>query len=215
MKDTDDLTRKLLRLLGITRTRAKKGLDTGKQVGDEELVVIEGTEAEESKTVQPKYELLAMYGFSVNYPNNARLEFDPKSRREKGDLVFHTDDGFKIFLSWGSLAEAKKHYATAAEQASASIKRSLKSSPAKLDGTPETRSMKILDHDATYSHARMLLEWRRFPSGVSRTIRDTYAMHLHCDKSARYYVVYAFGRDSVPEKLRKAIEPIMSSLKCH
>jgi hypothetical protein len=87
MKDSDDLAHKLLRLLGITRKRAGKGPDTGKQAGDEELIVTEGTEAEESKTARPRSELLAMYGFSANYPDNARLELNPKTRREKGDIV--------------------------------------------------------------------------------------------------------------------------------
>jgi hypothetical protein len=214
MKDTRGLIDRLLKSLGITRTRVTKPRD-GKGANDEELVVVDGTEVYDVKTAQPKYELLSLYGFSASYPANARLEFNPKSRREKGDLVFHTSDGSKIFLSWGSLAEAKKRYATAAEQASDSIKRSLKGAPGKLEGPPETRAMKILDHDATYSHARALLEWRRFPFGSSRMIRDTYAMHLHCDKSARYYVIYAFGRDSASEELRRSIEPIMSSLKCH
>jgi hypothetical protein len=215
MSNTNGPIGRLLKSLGITRRRATKRPRDSKDGTDEELIVTDGTEAYDVKTAQPKYELLSVYGFSASYPDTARLEFNPKSRREKGDLAFHTNGGFKIFLSWGSLADAKKRYATAAEQAADSIKRSLKGSSAKLDGTPETRSMKILGHDAAYSHARMLVESRGFPFGGGRMIRDTYAMHLHCDKSARYYVVYGFGRESESEELRRSIEPIMSSLKCH
>ena len=214
MKDKDDLTGRLLRLLGITRARATKGLDTSKQVGDEELIVTEGTEAE-SKTVQPKYELLAMYGLSANYPNNARLELNPKTRREKGDVVFHLEEGIKVFLSWGNLEDARKRYSTAAAQASASIERSVKSTRAKLDGTPETKNLRIQGHDATYTHARMFVDRGGFPFGSRRVTQDSHSMHLQCDESGRYYVVYAFARPETSELVGKIIEPIMLSLKCH
>lgn len=215
MKDTDDLTRKLLRLLGITRTRATKGSGASKQASDEELIVTEGTESDESKTPQPQYEALAMYGFSVNYPNNARLELNPKTRREKGDVVFHLEEGFKVFLSWGSLEEARRRYSTAAAQATASIERSVKSTRAKLEGTPEIKSEKIQGHDAVYTHARMVVERGGFPFGTRRVAQDSHSMHLQCDDSGRFYVVYAFARPETSEQLGKFFEPIMSSLKCH
>jgi hypothetical protein len=215
MKDTDDLTHKLLRLLGITRTRTAKGSVTSRQASDEELIVTEGTEVGVSKIAQPVYELLAMYGFSANYPNNARLELNPKTRREKGDVVLHLENGIKVFLSWGSLEDARKRYATAAAQASASIDRSVKSTRAKLDGTPETKNLKIQGHDATYTHARMFVERGGFPFGSRRVTQDSHSMHLQCDESGRYYVVYAFGRPETSEQVGKIIEPIMLSLKCH
>jgi hypothetical protein len=215
MKGTDDLADKLLRLLGITRTRAAKGLDASKQTGREELIVTEDLETEEAKTAQPKYELVAMYGFSANCPNNARLELNPKTRREKGDIVLHLEDGVKVFLSWGSLEDARKRYATAAAQASASIERSVKSTRAKLDGTPGTKNLKIQGHDATYTHARMFVERGGFPFGSRRVTQDSHSMHLQCDESGRYYVVYAFARPEISEQVGKIIEPIMLSLKCH
>jgi hypothetical protein len=215
MKDTDDLTRKLLRFLGITRTRATKGSGASKQASDEELIVTEGTESDESKTPQPEYEALAMYGFSVNYPNNARLELNPKTRREKGDIVLHLEEGLKVFLSWGSLEDARKRYATAAAQASASIEHSVKNTRAKLDGTPEIKNLKIQGHDATYTHARMFVERGGFPFGSRRVTQDSHSMHLQCDESGRYYVVYAFARPETSEQVGKIVEPIMLSLKCH
>jgi len=161
------------------------------------------------------YELLALYGFSAKYPSNARLELNPKTRREKGDLVFHLEEGLKIFLSWGSLQEARKRYATAAGQASDSVQRSVASGRGKLDGTPETKNLKIRGHDAVYTHARMLFERGGFPFGRRLLTQDAYAMHVHCEDSGRYYVVYAFARPEVSERLGKIFEPMMSSLKCH
>jgi len=161
------------------------------------------------------YELVALYGFSAKYPKNARLEFNRKSTRKKGDLIFHLEEGFKVFLSWGSLEEAKKRYSTAAAQASGSVERSVKSTGGKLDGTPETRNLKIQDHDAVYTHARMLVEQRGFLFGTRRVTQDAYALHVHCEDSERYYVLYAFARPEVSEELGKIFHPMMYSLKCH
>lgn len=217
MRDTDDLTRRLLKLLGITRTRTGKTPTASKGASDEELIVTEGTEAE-GESVRPEqreYELLAMYGFSANYPDNARLELNPKARREKGDVVFHLDEGLKVFLSWGNLEEARKRYATAAAQASGSIERSVKSTRGKIDGAPETRNLKIQGHDATYTHARMYVERGGFPFGSRRVTQDSHSLHLQCDDSGRYYVVYTFATPEASEKVGKIFEPIMLSLKCH
>jgi hypothetical protein len=215
MKDTDDLPHKLLKLFGITRAGARRGSARSGGTGEEELIVADDTEAYDEKAARPKYELLAMYGFSARYPGNARLELNPKTRREKGDVVFHLEEGFKVFLSWGSLEEARKRYATAAAQASASIERSVKSTRAKLDGTPETRNLKIQGHDATYTHARMFVDRGGFPFGSRRVTQDSHSLHLQCDKSERYYVVYTFAGPETSEQLGKIFEPMMLSLKCH
>ncbi len=161
------------------------------------------------------YELLALYGFSAKYPDNARLEFNPKARREKGDLVFHLQEGLKIFLSWGSLEEARKRYENAAAQASDSVERSIRSTRGRLDGTHETRNLEIQGHDAVYTHARMLFEQGGFLLGARRVRQDAHAMHVHCEDSGRYYVVYAFAKPEASEKLGKIFEPIMCSFKCH
>jgi len=214
MKDTDDFTHRLLKLLGITQARTKSSA-AGKGTSDEELIVTDGTEANELEVARPKYELLAMYGFSAKYPNNARLELNPKTRREKGDIVFHLEGGFRVFLSWGSLQEARKRYATAEAQASASIQRSVKSTHAKLEGTPEIKNLKIQGHDATYTHARMFMDRGGFPFGAGRVTQDSHSLHLQCDESGRYYVMYTFARPESSEQLGKIFEPLMLSLKCH
>ena len=217
MKDTDNFIDKLLKLFGANRTQVTKDSDDGKRTINEELIVTEGTEADEKarRPAHQEYELLAMYGFSARYPNNARLELNSKTRREKGDLVFHLEEGLRVFLSWGSLEEARKRYATAAAQATASIERSVKSTRAKLDGAPKTKSVRIQGHDAVYTHARMVVERGGFPFGTRRVTQDSYSMHIQCDDSGRYYVVYGFTRPETSEQFGEVFEPIMSSLKCH
>jgi len=187
--------------------------------GGEELIVTDTEvvvgEATPSAPGPDDFEPLALYGFSAKCPKTARLELNPKSTRQKGDVVFHFEQGLKIFVSWGKLEDARKRYPTAAAQASDSVKRSIKSTQAKLDGTPETKNLKIQGHDAVYTHARMFVERGGFPFGSRRVTQDAYAMHVHCEDSGRYYVVYAFVRPEGSETLAKIFEPIMSSLKCH
>jgi len=187
--------------------------------GEEELIVtdteVAAGEAGPSTLGPDDFELLALYGFSAKCPKTVRLELNPKSTRQKGDVVLHFEQGFKIFFSWGKLDDARKRYPTAAAQASDSVKRSIKSTQAKLDGTPETKNVNIQGHEAVYTHARMFVERGGFPFGSRRVTQDAYAMHVHCEDSERYYVVYAFVRPEASETLAKIFEPVMSSLKCH
>lgn len=64
-----------------------------------------------------EFETLSLYGMSIGYPKTARLELNRKSTRELGDVVFHFDRREKIVLSWGDLAEVRRHYEDANAQA--------------------------------------------------------------------------------------------------
>ena len=212
--DPENPIEKLLKLLKTNRTRVTKNSDDGRRSGDEKLVVVE-TDGKAGGPTLPEYELLAMYGFSLKYPSKGRLELNPKTRREKGDVAFHLEEGFRVFLSWGSLEEARRRFDTAAAQASATIERSVKSTRAKLDSPPITMNVRIQGHDAVHTHARMFVERGGFPFGARRTVQDSHSMHLHCDDSGRYYVVYAFTRPETSEQFEKIFAQMISSLKCH
>ena len=58
------------------------------------------------------FETFSVYNFSVDYPAVCRIEFNPKSRREAGDIVFHFPDREKVFLTWGKLEDAQKKFPT-------------------------------------------------------------------------------------------------------
>jgi hypothetical protein len=49
------------------------------------------------------FEKFSVYNFSLDYPPVCRIEFNPKSRHESGDVVFHFPDKEKVFVTWGSL----------------------------------------------------------------------------------------------------------------
>lgn len=219
MKSDKAKTRKPIHSHEETSQGSRSQEESPESTSEEELIVTEGEvskgEATPPALTPDDFELIALYGFSAKCPKTTRLEFNPKSTRQKGDLVFHIAQGVKIFVSWGKLEDARKRYTTAAAQASDSVKRSIKSTQAKLEGTPETKNLKIHGHDAVYTHARMFVDRGGFPFGSRRVTQDAYAMHVHCEDSERYYVVYAFARPEVSEQIAKIFEPIMSSLKCH
>jgi len=65
--------------------------------------------------------MFSVYNFSIGYPRECRVEFNPKSRREAGDIIFHFPDREKVLLSWGDLEKAKKKFETAEKQAEHSL----------------------------------------------------------------------------------------------
>jgi hypothetical protein len=58
----------------------------------------------------PDFESFCVYGFHTVYPNTWRVEFDPKSNRSKGDVVFKSPEKDNIFLSWGPLEKAENRF---------------------------------------------------------------------------------------------------------
>ncbi len=53
---------------------------------------------------QSTYETLSIYGFKIDYPSTLKVEFNPKSQHEEGDVAFKpSTSGFRLFLSWGQL----------------------------------------------------------------------------------------------------------------
>ena len=72
------------------------------------------------------FEKFSVYKFSIDYPKVCRVEFNPKSRRESGDIVFHFPDREKVYISWGDLDIAKKRFQTPENQAEQGIKRIMK-----------------------------------------------------------------------------------------
>ena len=53
-------------------------------------------------------EKFALYGFEIMIPTDWGVELNPKSTRKKGDVAFQSQKGNRVFVSWGSLDEAKR-----------------------------------------------------------------------------------------------------------
>jgi hypothetical protein len=152
----------------------------------------------------------------MNYPAVCRFEFNPKTRREKGDVVIHFPDKEKVFLSWGDLAVVTKKYQSANEFANQSIKSMGKSRTVGKTERIDEKSLTVNSHEAFYNK---VLYHETAPMGFfskGRTnVRTTYSVHLYCPRSSRYFVIYALLTPNAPEDFDKLFLEMVDSFRCH
>ena len=161
------------------------------------------------------FETFSVYKFSIDYPPVCRVEFNPKSRREAGDIVFHFPDREKVFLSWGILEKAEKKFATAEEQAEHSLKSVKKSSNVKKIDKVASDTFHLNSHNAVYNRVRVDEISRALFGGKNTIPHEAHSLHLHCDKSARYFVLYAMLSPRAPEDFGDLFVQMAKSFKCH
>ncbi len=159
-------------------------------------------------------EEFTVYGFSISYPQVCRIEFNPKARREKGDIVFHFPDRERIFLSWGKLQDVQKRFQTLEAQVEQTMKIVQKSSNiVKLERTKQL-SLTVNSHRAEYNHIKID---EKVPGLFSRRsiARTAHSLHLRCDQSGRYFAIYAMLSPSAPEDFGDLFLSMSNSFKCH
>ena len=161
------------------------------------------------------FESFSIYGFSINYPKECRVEFNPKSRREAGDIVFHFPDKVKIFLSWGELEKATTRFQTIEKHAENSLETMKKAANVKNFEKVMSDSLKVRSHSGAYNHVTLDEVTMSFFTGRRKVPRDACSVHVHCPDSSRYFVIYGlFPRESFNEQ-EKALKTMINSLKCH
>jgi len=161
------------------------------------------------------FENFAVYMFSMDYPEVCRIEFHPKSMRQKGDVVFHFPDREKMFVSWGRLDVAQKKFATVEEQAEKSLKSASKSARTKTMERVKQDSMKINSHKAVYNHVRMEETPKGFFPSKQKILRDVLSIYLHCEPTSRYFVIYAMPTRNAPEDFGDLFLDMAHTFECH
>lgn len=161
-------------------------------------------------------EHFSVYRFSMDYPPVCRFEFNPKTRREKGDIVIHFPDKEKVFLSWGALANVTKKFQTAEEFANHSIKSMSKSRNISKTDRTEQKSITVNSHQAAYNKVQFHETAQMGFFGKGRTsVRTTYSVHLFCPPSERYFVVYALLTPNAPEDFDQLFLKMVDTFRCH
>jgi hypothetical protein len=161
------------------------------------------------------FEKFSVYGFSINYPAVCRVEFNPKSKREVGDVVFHFPGKEKIFVSWGELEKARKKFATVEAQAEHSLK--VIAARREVKNLQRTRQevLNVNSHKAQYVGIQ-LDEIKSSLLGSERGIvRKAYSLHVHCDDSSRYFVIYTLPPADAPADFGDLMLKMVKSFKCH
>jgi hypothetical protein len=161
------------------------------------------------------FETFSVYGLSMDYPAVCRVEFNPKTRRETGDVVFHFPDREKLFLSWGRLEDAQEKFSSVEEHAENSLKNVNKSSHVKNVERIAQDSMEINSHKAAYNRVRIDEVPASFFPGKRIIKHETLSLHVHCEPMSRYYVIYALLSPNAPEDFPDLFLDMVHSFKCH
>jgi len=167
---------------------------------------------------EQKMELFSVYKFSMDYPPVCRFEFNPKTKREKGDIVLHFPDREKIFLSWGPLPVVIKKYDTAQAFADHSIKSMTKSRSVSKSERLTQDTFTVNSHEAYYNKAKFIEAGGGGMFGGRRPApggRITCSVHFYCPNSSRYFVIYALLSAKAPEDFDSLFLRMVHSFKCH
>lgn len=170
---------------------------------------------ESGSLMEQDFEQFSVYGFSLKYPKDSRVEFNPKSRRNQGDIVFHFPDRVKIFLSWGDLEKASKNFATVEEHADHSLKRIKSARNVKSFERVSHDSVGINSHQGSYNRAKFEEVAVGFFSGKRKSPREARSLHVHCQDSSRFFVVYALLAVGGASDYERVFAKMARSLKCH
>ncbi|MHB8567996.1 MAG: hypothetical protein ACYC7D_14415 [Nitrososphaerales archaeon] len=159
-------------------------------------------------------ERFALYGFEFDIPNDWRVEFNPKSSRKKGDMVFQSERSNRLFVSWGPLEEAKKRFKTLEEHRDWNIEQVRKSPNLKELNASEMMEYEINGHRALSAHVTATL--KRGIGGRSIVIEDMWSVRFYCPNIARYYVIYSQLKDPAEyEDYGSLFNSIARTFHCH
>ena len=155
-----------------------------------------------------------MYGFSVDYPEECRVEFNSKSRRESGDVAFRFPENTRIFLSWGELEKVTKRFNSAEEHANYSLDAMKKGKNVKNFERVSRDTISVRSHRASVNKVKFDEKEMRFIPGSKDLPREAYSFHVHCDKSNRYFVIYTMSPAN-ETRFSRIMDSMRDSFKCH
>jgi hypothetical protein len=158
------------------------------------------------------FERLAIYSMSIEYPNTFKVEFNPKSQRNEGDVAFRSPEGYRVFLSWGPI-EKVQGIGDTREHANYSIERIKKSGEEVKEVTYER--VQVNGHEATFSYIKLDRIKRTIFFGKEKTPNEARSFHIHCDQSARYFVLYGAANPRKSDQQREVIDMMVRSFTCH
>ncbi len=165
----------------------------------------------------PEFESFCVYGMQTVYPNTWRVEFDPKSDRAKGDVVFKSPERNNIFLSWGPLEKAQKRFSNQEGHLKYSIDRIKKNTRISGVETAQTRDFPVQSHKALVSLLKVTFSTPSivpFKKGKGE-VQEVRTMHLHCEDSGRYYVIFGQITLDKSQEHEEIFNKMIESFTCH
>lgn len=159
-------------------------------------------------------EKFALYGFELMIPLGWRVELNPKTGRERGDVAFQSTKGNRIFVSWGPLAEAQKRFKTLEEHRDTNVQRIRKGPDVTEVKVSDLSELQIGGHRALGSHVTATVKAGMMSRRTAE--REVWSVHVHCPKTGRYYVLYSMTRDPTEfEDFPQIFKSVSESFVCH
>ena len=156
---------------------------------------------------------LRIYGFSFDFPITNRLEFDPKFSREEGSLAIKSPSKMVVFLSWGDLRKIIKKLPTPKEHSRFSMERAVRASRGPLTIIEEKETI-VNGHPGAYNHFKV--EAPGILPGGRRRNQEMESLHLHCENSSRYYVIYTSLAPGTKDPDRDGtLWTVIGTFRCH
>jgi hypothetical protein len=157
---------------------------------------------------------LRIYGMAFDFPVTQKLEFDPKFTREEGSVAVKSPTKSIVFVTWGNLGRVAKKLPTPREHSRYSTERAAKNARGRLTRV-EQREIQINGHSAAYSRAEV--EVPRGMLGPQRPNQEIESVHVHCDRTSRYFVIYTssdWGGPRAPER-EDVFKVVTETFRCH
>jgi hypothetical protein len=161
-----------------------------------------------------EFERFSIYKISIDYPSVSWVELNPRSRRERGDIVFHFPEREKIFLSWGNLEDARRKFPTIEDHAEHGIEDVRKNAHVKNVERVAHDSLEVNSHEAVYNYIRLNQPIGLLP-GKRIICRDALLVHLRCPELSRFFVIFALLRAAAPEHFSELFLSMTKTLECH
>jgi len=157
---------------------------------------------------------LRIYGMSFDFPVSQKLEFDPKFTREEGSVAVKSPTKSIVFVTWGDLSRVAKKLPTPREHSKYSMERAAKNAQGRMNQV-EQRDVQINGHSAAYSRAKV--ETPRGMLGSQGPNQEIESVHIHCDRTSRYFVIYTnsyWGGPRAPEQ-EDVFTIVTGTFRCH
>ena len=166
-------------------------------------------------TLKGGFENFSIYGFSIDYPETCRVGFNSKSRREAGDVSFIFPDSVKIFLSWGDLGKVSKRFGSVEEHADYGLDKMQKGKNVKNFERVSRNTMPLHNHRGSVNKVRFDEKGLKLFGHGKDIPREAYSLHVHCDKSNRYFVLYTMTPADGDVRFDRIMESMGESFNCH
>jgi hypothetical protein len=175
---------------------------------------VEGTESMDLPLgdVPMEKDTLTIYGFTFEFPKERKLEFNPKFKRTDGDVAVKTPEKAVVFVSWGELEKVVKKAPTIEDHAKFSLDRVKKSVQGKMTSV-DSKKIDVNGHSAVYNHVKIQVP-RRGLMGKA-TEQEVTSVHIHCDKTGRYFVIYTTTTQANTVDQNRTLDLIIETLRCH